>query len=328
MEKIITSAAGGATTAVLAWIARYHDPLYSDGWLLNNPQLLYIPVIVVVAAIIMSLWTSGLVTLFLLTLVAASIFAWLYGRSDQSEPWPVITWILHLVIFAMIVGIVAGLARNLFTEYLDLSIYMWLRMILFVVVLTLLWALPTHYAARMLVNSDPRAPANGGPCFNWASIWLPRLLGFLTFLAVEVAIWRSYKNIPTLDEQDVVRRVEHALIAMAVLVAVSAAAYLVWIFNRPRDFRPTGLLGRLNTKLGTFWQAVSPGRVQGSADEESRDFGRLILAAVFLVFAVIFLAGADRIAHWFPRSMAIPFILGGWLPFLTYLSGVGRQLDR
>ena len=221
---------------------------------------------------------------------------------------------------------VTSQAQDLFTEYLDLSIYMWLRMILFVVVLTLLWALPTHYAARMLVNSDPRAPANGGPCFNWASIWLPRLLGFLTFLAVEVAIWRSYKNIPTLDEQDVVRRVEHALIAMAVLVAVGAAAYLVWIFNRPRDFRPTGLLGRLNTKLGTFWQAVSPGRVQGSADEESRDFGRLILAAVFFVFVVIFLAGADRIAHWFPRSMAIPFILGGWLPFLTYLSGVGRQL--
>ena len=107
---------------------------------------------------------------------------------------------------------VTSQAQDLFTEYLDLSIYMWLRMILFVVVLTLLWALPTHYAARMLVNSDPRAPASGGPCFNWASIWLPRLLGFLTFLAVEVAIWRSYKNIPTLDEQDVVRRVEHALL--------------------------------------------------------------------------------------------------------------------
>ena len=74
--------------------------------------------IVVVAAVIMSLWTSGLVTLFLLTLVAASIFAWLYGRSDQSEPWPVITWILHLVIFAMIVGIVAGLAR---------LVYVWWR---------------------------------------------------------------------------------------------------------------------------------------------------------------------------------------------------------
>jgi hypothetical protein len=216
--------------------------------------------------------------------------------------------------------------QDLFTEFLDLSLGTWLRMLLFVLVLTVLWALPTHYAARMLVNSDPRAPANGGQCLKGAAIWLPRLLGLLTFLAVEVAIWRSYKNIPTLDEQDVVQRVERALIAMAGLVAVGAAAYLIWIFMRPCAFRPKGLLGRLNAKLGVFWQAVSPGRVRGSADEESRDFGRLILAGVFVVFVAIFLAGADRIADWFPRSMAIPFILGGWLPFLAYLSGVGRQV--
>src|SRR4029077_1450526 len=162
-----------------------------------------------------------------------------------------------------------------------------------------------HYAARMLVNSDPRAPGNGGsPCLRASAKWLPRILGFLTFLAVEVAIWRSYKNIPTLDEQNVVQRVEHALIATAVLVAVGAAAYLVWIFKRPRDFRPSGWLGRINAKFGAFWQCVSPGRVRGSADEESRDVGLLSLAAVFIAFVVIFLAGADRIAGWFPRSMA------------------------
>jgi hypothetical protein len=241
-----------------------------------------------------------------------------------------VLWILRVpTTTTALGGLLLGVtpqAQDLFTEFLDLSLGTWLRMILFVLVLTLLWALPTHYAARMLVNSDPRAPANGGPCLRAAAICLPRLLGLLTFPAVEVAIWRSYKNIPTLDEQDVVQRVEHALVAMAGLVAVGAAAYLVWIFMRPRNFRPTRLLGRLNTKLGAFWQAVSPGRVRGSAGEESRDFGRLILAGVFVVFVAIFLAGADRIADWFPRSMAIPFILGGWLPFLAYLSGVGRQV--
>ena len=241
-----------------------------------------------------------------------------------------VLWILRVPTTTTALGwVLLGVtpqAQDLFTEFLDVSPGTWLRMILLVLVLTLLWALPTHYAARMLVNSDPRAPANGSPCLRGAAICLPRLLGLLTFLAVEVAIWRSYKNIPTLDEQDVVQRVEHALIAMAVLVAIGAAAYLVWIFMRPRGFRPTGLLGRLNAKLGVFWQAVSPGRVRGSADEESRDFGRLLLAGVFVGFAVIFLAGADCIAGWFPRSMAIPFILGGWLPFLAYLSGIGRQV--
>jgi len=180
-----------------------------------------------------------------------------------------VLWILRVPTAATAFGwLLLGLtpqAQDLFTEFLDLSLATWFRMVLFVLVQTLFWALPTHYAARMLVNSDPRAPMHGGACLRRTAISLPRLLGFLTFLAVEVAIWRSYKNIPTLDEQDVVQRVEHALIAMAVLVAVGAAAYLVWIFKRPCHFRPTGLVGRLNTKLGALWQAVSPGRVRGSA---------------------------------------------------------------
>jgi hypothetical protein len=34
----------------------------------------------------------------------------------------------------------------------------------------------------------------------------------------------------------------------------------------------------------------------------------------------------DFAALLFPRATAVPFILGGWLPFLSYLSGAGRQL--
>lgn len=239
-----------------------------------------------------------------------------------------VLWVLRVPATTTVLGWlllgVAPQAQDLFTEFTDLA-DTWLRMVLFVFVLTLLWALPTHYAARMLVNSDSRLPVNATPCLEGAAVYLPRLLGLLTFVAVEVSILRSYMNIPTLDEQDVVQRVEHALLALAVLVALGAGAYLAWIYLRPRHFRPRGLLGRLNAKLGWFWQAVSPGRKSGAADEESRDFGRLILAAVFVIFALIFLLGADRVAAWFPRSMAIPFILGGWLPFLTYLSGLGRQ---
>ncbi|OAF18603.1 hypothetical protein AXW67_03570 [Bradyrhizobium neotropicale] len=240
-----------------------------------------------------------------------------------------ILWVLRVPVTTTLLGWLllcfAPQAQDLFTEYLD--VVMWLRMLLFVVVLTVFWALPTHYAARMLVNSDSRLPANGGPCLAGAALWLPRLLGLLTFVAVEAAILRSYMNIPTLDQQrEVVRPVEQALLAMAGWVALGAVAYLLWIFFRPRDLRPRGLLGRINAKLGWFWQAISPGRKSGSADEEGRDFGRLILAAVFAIFAGIFFVGADHVAGWFPRSMAIPFILGGWLPFLTYLSGLGRQI--
>jgi len=252
-----------------------------------------------------------------------------------------VLWILRVPVVATTFGwLLLGATtqgQDLFLEFVDppgkhltllgLSLWIWWRMLLFLLVLTMVWALPTHYAARMLVTGDPRAPAwSGAPCLKRTATWVPRLLGLLTFLAVELAIWRSYANMPTLEERDVTQRAEQALIAMAVLVAAGAIAYSVWVIKRPRGFRPKGLLGRLNASLGTFWQAISPGRVRGSADEQSRDVGRFILAGVFVIFLAIFLSGADHVASLFPRAMAVPFVLGGWLPFLSYLSGVGRQI--
>jgi hypothetical protein len=252
-----------------------------------------------------------------------------------------VLWILRVPVVTTAFGwLLLGAttqAQDLFLEFVDppglhltflgLSPWIWWRMLLFLLVLTTVWALPTHYAARMLINTDPRASASSGaPCFKRMAICLPRLLGLLTFLAVEIAIWRSYANMPALEERDVTQRAEHALIAMAVLVAAGSIAYSVWVIRRPRGFRPKGLFGRLNAGLGTFWQAISPGRVRGSADEESRDVGRLFLAGVFVIFLGIYVYGADQVARLFPRAMAIPFVLGGWLPFLSYLSGVGRQI--
>jgi hypothetical protein len=261
------------------------------------------------------------------------------GASSAPQGWwgcilnvALVFWILRVPVAATVAGaLLLGAtpqAQDLFTEFLDLSLVStWLRMLLFVLVLMAAWALPTHYAARMLVDTDPRAP---GPlatrCLKLSTIGLPRLLGFLTFLIVEFAIWRSYANMPTLEQGEVEQGVEHALMALALLVAAGAILYLMWVFYRPRAFKPTGLLGRLNAHLGGFWQTVSPGRVRGSADEVSRDIGRFILAGVFVVFVGIFVLGGDSVARWFPRATAVPFILGGWLPFLSYVSGVGRRI--
>lgn len=243
-----------------------------------------------------------------------------------------VIWILRVPVATTVLGwLLLGAttqAQDLFTEFLDLSFpSTWLRMLWIVLMLTVAWALPTHYAARMLIDTDPRAPASSeAPCLKRSAIWVPRLLGLLTFGAVEFAIWRSDANMPTLDEGHVKQEAEHALVAMAVLVATAGIAYLVWVFRRPRDFRPAGLLCRLNASLAPFWQAISPGRVRGSPEEEGRDIGRLVLAGVFVIFLAIFVLGGDHIANLFPRAAAVPLILGGWLPFLSYLSGVGRQI--
>ncbi len=270
--------------------------------------------------------------------------AWFRGDLNQwsgAQPAPrgwwacilgvaLVLWIVRVPVVTTLFGwVLLGAtpqAQDLFHEFLDLSPWTLLRMFWFQLVLTMVWAIPTHYAARMLVNTDPRRPASDmAPCLKGAAMWVPRLLGLLTFLAVEFAIWRSYESMPTLDQSDVKERAEHALMAMALLVAAGAVAYSVWVSKRPRNFRPTGLLGHLNARLGGFWQAISPGRVPGSPDEEGRDIGRFILISVFAIFLGIFLGGADHIGALFPRAMAVPFILGGSLPFLSYVSGVGRQ---
>jgi hypothetical protein len=104
----IVTAAGGA---VLTWITRYHDPWYSDGWFLNNLQWLLVPAVVALAAAIASLFARGLIAVIVLAVIAAAAFGVLYGQSNQNEQWPLVTWLLHLVVFCAARRHRAGFAR-------------------------------------------------------------------------------------------------------------------------------------------------------------------------------------------------------------------------
>ena len=59
--------------------------------------------------------------------------------------------------------------------------------------------------------------------------------------------------------------------------------------------------------------------------EHSPALGPLLLIIVFLLSAGIIFLGGTRAAALFPRALIVPIILGGWLPLLTFLSGLGRQ---
>jgi hypothetical protein len=50
-----------------------------------------------------------------------------------------------------------------------------------------------------------------------------------------------------------------------------------------------------------------------------------MLFVVFLLCAGILLFSPVWIARWFPRSLAVPLLLGAWVPFLSLLSGTGRH---
>lgn len=247
-----------------------------------------------------------------------------------------VLWIVRAPLATTLLGLallgLAPQAQDLFMEFARTGLW---GMLEFLLALFFIWAMPTHYAARLLLDTDRRfqlslvqVPDGNERCSQVSALWVPRVLGLLTFLAVLIAIGRSSVNVPDLHDPASTGPVHRALFEVAALVVAAAIAFFVYVVWRPLhpELPIPRVLKRLNRTLAPLWRKVSPGLedARGSDDETSRDAGRLLLLALFIGFVLTFVAGAEYVARVFARSMAVPFILGGWLPFLSYLSGVGR----
>jgi hypothetical protein len=266
------------------------------------------------------------------------------GGLDPSRPsgiwscfldFALVLWVVRVPVATTAFGLLllgwAPQAQDLFVEFEQAPLW---RMFFFLFVLIVVWAMPTHYAARMLLDTDARLGAlmaaeqssSRATCLHGSSKWVPRFLGLFTFIEVLIAIFRSYLNLPNLDQAEVTASIERALVEMALLVVAGGAAYFIYVVKRKHRIRLPAFLEWLNDRLKGFWQLISPGRTPGGAGEEVRDAGRFILFGIFIIFCGIFAFGADFAGRLFPRAMAVPFILGGWLPILSYLSAIGRQV--
>ncbi|MFG1480943.1 hypothetical protein V5F53_20135 [Xanthobacter sp. V4C-4] len=204
-----------------------------------------------------------------------------------------------------------------------------------------LWAIPLHYAARLLLETDDGIAAlrrrraaettPRGSTDRWTSFILrqtPRLLGALTFAAFAIGAVAAVANLPTLVDAQVARaaRAQLQLIAWVMLAAV------------PVFFAYAALRGRL-IRIGPFQAAdAAVGRacaglfralgITARADDPSGELhatGRLLLLAYALGVVAILVANPLWLAGQLPLALAVPLIFGGWVPILSYLASIGRR---
>ena len=266
---------------------------------------------------------------------------WQRWRACIAEYWQrcldlaLVLWIVRVPLCAVIVGWVildyTPQAQDLFTEFAD----SYVRIAVFLVLLTIVWAGTTHYAARLLLDTDMRFRAYADPRV-WTYLgsferWVPRVLGLIPFAVVLIASERSIRNLPHIDDEGVISAITYWLRIFDLLVVAVAAAFLFYTVKR-RDLMTTGLIQRTESKLSIVNRLLQPLGLGGTGRRNAEGassmgpaLGPLLLIIVFVLSAIVIFIGAARAAAWLPRALIVPIILGGWLPLLTFLSGLGRQ---
>src|SRR5260370_12132077 len=115
-----------------------------------------------------------------------------------------ILWVVRVrvggVLAGMMLLVLVAQAQDLLVELIESP---W-RIGLYMVLLFFVWASTTHYAARLLLDTDARfrayADSRQSPFLNRLETWTPRLLGILTFLAVLLSPQRSIPNPPVIAD--------------------------------------------------------------------------------------------------------------------------------
>jgi hypothetical protein len=269
-------------------------------------------------------------------------FAWWCGRCwEHVLDLALMLWVARVPLSFVALGLLilgtAAQAQDLFVELVGEEVR---RIPLFLFLLVFVWAMPTHYAARLLLDTDGRfrahvdqqRPVKSARCVAAMETWVPRVLGLLPFLAVIIALVRSYVNLPYLQEEGnegVTDTIGRGLFYLGILVVIAAALFTWYMLNRRRDADIVGLrwVRRIASLAAPLFRLISPARNQpGQPGEEGRDLGRTLLILLFVLFVAVLAFGADWAAEQFPRGLAVPLVLGGWLPLLAYLSALGRRL--
>jgi len=118
-----------------------------------------------------------------------------------------VLWIVRAPLATTLLGLallgLAPQAQDLFMEFARTGLP---AMLEFLLALFFIWAMPTHYAARLLLDTDRRfglslvRTLDGNErCSQVSTVWVPRVLGLLTFLSMLIAIGRSSVGAPVVE---------------------------------------------------------------------------------------------------------------------------------
>jgi hypothetical protein len=246
-------------------------------------------------------------------------------------------WIVRVPLAIVLIGFLllgaAPQAQDLLIPLVDSPNW---RVGLFFVLQFVFWAMPVHYSARILINDDARlfayAQEYPSPYFSLLQLWVPRLLGAATFVALIISAHRARINLPIIHDFGVTDSLTHSLdlfviwCAIALVVFVGYTSVRTMLATRIPVPGADRLITTIRPLLRFLDFAKSQSAVACGAPDHSES-GRLLLILLFVVFVLVLLSAPSEVAEWLPRAFAVSLILGGWVPVLTYLSTIGRRLQ-
>jgi len=209
----------------------------------------------------------------------------------------------------------------------------------------LLWAVPLHYAARLLLETDDgiaelrrrrdraavaRHGAGARDRINAFLICqLPRLLGAFTFLVFAIGAEAAIANLPTLSDTGVTDAARDQLRLTTWVMLGAMPAFFIYAMLRNRIVAIPGLRS-LDTALGDasagLFRLLGIVPRAGDPDGELHATGRLLLLIYALGVILVLVASPLWLARQLPLALAVPLIFGGWVPIFSYLSSVGRRM--
>jgi hypothetical protein len=269
-------------------------------------------------------------------------------------------WVLRAPVAALVAGyVILWFMPQAQDLLVDLTSAGWQGLVVFLALVTFVWAMPTEYAATILLETDerycarikPGKPAEPAPApasepaavtdglrgqFR-ASLqtWMPATLGGLVFLCMLGAAFRSHQNVPTIGLDHYTEQIKEKLTIIELLLVLCFLGFWCYVIARPTIAKRPAvkwaermarrLLMPVRQHLPPIF-AFKHGFEGCDKFQIKSDLGPVLLILVSIFFLVLPMAFPLPFASWFPRASVVPFVIGAWIPLLSFLSGLGRRL--